>query len=446
MISFSRRPIIQSGYTSYPPGYPILHVDALNTELSKCARAKDVDPVIYVGPGIGDLRGSACCHVEVGGMRILASVSRDVDPLVAFAFLQAFVDVLVDYFGTVNAATLKDNFDTVYQLLEETLDSSGHPLTTSPNALRDIVLPPSLITKLIASIAPSGPSPASGRPGAGSLAGAGAGTAFASPIPWRKAGVRHNHNEILFDVVEDMCATIGRNGATLSSLVWGKIDCNAKLSGTPDLTMTFVNPTVMTNCAFHPCVRLQRWSRDKVFSFVPPDGQFVIAEYQYGPPHGALSGNVPVPIAFKANVTTDENEGSFTLTISSKLSTKPMENVIIEHYLGEDSTGAQCSTSSSGTGLGTVGGAEGSWMYDHHKHVLRWEIPNLTTSGSWSLRGSWSSKSKTPRPDRTYAIKFDIPSYTFSALKVDQLRLSSEAYKMYKGVRGRSKGSIEWRW
>ena len=39
-----------------------------------------------------------------------------VDPLFAFAFLQSFVDILQEYFGTVCAATLKDNFDVVYQV------------------------------------------------------------------------------------------------------------------------------------------------------------------------------------------------------------------------------------------------------------------------------------------------------------------------------------------
>lgn len=40
-----------------------------------------------------------------------------VDPLFAFAFLQTFVDILNEYFGNVSAATLKDNFDVVYQVL-----------------------------------------------------------------------------------------------------------------------------------------------------------------------------------------------------------------------------------------------------------------------------------------------------------------------------------------
>lgn len=49
------------------------------------------------------------------------------------------------------------------QLIEETLDSSGHPLTTSTSLLRDIVLPPSLFSKLLASLSASAPS--AGRSG-----------------------------------------------------------------------------------------------------------------------------------------------------------------------------------------------------------------------------------------------------------------------------------------
>ena len=53
-----------------------------------------------------------------------------VDPLYAFAFIRTFLDILIEYFGEVTAPTLRDNFDVVHQLLEETLDAGGHPLTT----------------------------------------------------------------------------------------------------------------------------------------------------------------------------------------------------------------------------------------------------------------------------------------------------------------------------
>ena len=184
-----------------------------------------------------------------------------VEPLYVFSFLRTFVDILRDYFGQTSAETLKDNFDVVYQvsyngplaiiayssivqLLEETLDASGHPSTTYPNALRDIVLPPSLLQKVL-SVA-----------GVAGLANPAASTQpFSSPIPWRKTGVRYNNNEIFFDISEELRAIVNkwvpvsathtalseiclihtcissRAGTSVTNHVWGKVISNSKLSG-----------------------------------------------------------------------------------------------------------------------------------------------------------------------------------------------------------------------
>ena len=77
-------------------------------------------------------------------------------------------------------------------------------MTTAPNALRDIVLPPSLFTKLLS---------AAGIPdlAPGVTGPAGASTAFSSPIPWRKAGLRYNANEIYFDIVEILKAVVNKS-------------------------------------------------------------------------------------------------------------------------------------------------------------------------------------------------------------------------------------------
>lgn len=204
--------------------------------MNKTARLGDIDPVIYVPPYNAE-SPTACCHLQYGDIRLLCPVSGDglslsdlqpvsafthgaspsADPLFAFAFLQTFTDILHEYLGNVSAATLKENFDVVYQvrslklpvillnvqqLLEETLDSGGHPLTTATNALRDIVLPPSLLSKLL-NVAGANITSAinSGSVGGGP---------FASPIPWRKAGLRYTSNEIYFDVLEELDASVNK--------------------------------------------------------------------------------------------------------------------------------------------------------------------------------------------------------------------------------------------
>ena len=72
-------------------------------------------------------------------------------------------------------------------------------MTTSTNALRDIVLPPSLLNKVLSVAGVHGL--------ATPLVGP---QPFASPIPWRKAGVRYNNNEIYFDVVETLEAIVNK--------------------------------------------------------------------------------------------------------------------------------------------------------------------------------------------------------------------------------------------
>ena len=71
-----RRPIIQSGFRSCSPAYPLLHIDALNHALEKAARPGDVDPVLYVS-SLDPATPSACCHVKHGELSFLSPVSGD---------------------------------------------------------------------------------------------------------------------------------------------------------------------------------------------------------------------------------------------------------------------------------------------------------------------------------------------------------------------------------
>ncbi|KAF6762910.1 mu-adaptin 3 [Ephemerocybe angulata] len=460
------RSIIQSGFRSTTPAYPLLQIDAVNTALAAASRPTDVDPVIQVQhPSNSDIP-SACCHVVCGDLRILCPISGNVDPLVGFAFLQTFVDILQEYFGGVSLAIVKDNFDVVYQLLEETLDSVGHPLTTSHNALRDIVLPPSLFSKLLNAATANLAAIGGGTPIQGPPAGP-----FSSQIPWRKAGVKYASNEMYIDVNENLQAIVNKQGVPLTSSAYGKIEVACRLSGTPDCTLNFTNPQVMTDCSFHPCVRLQRWSRDKHMSFIPPDGHFVLAEYRYTPNANSNSAIarfanpsstapspkevVPIPFAIKAKFEVEETTASFNLTFSSRLTTRPIENVFVELNLGESAHAIKCVASRESGGLGRglsalesghAGSASASWSFDSRKKVLRWEIPNVPPSTHWSLQGSFAASTTPPRPSHALQVRFEIQSHTFSALKVDQLKITGEGYKPYKGVRGRSTGNVEWRW
>lgn len=78
---------------------------------------------------------------------------------------------------------------------------------------------------------------------------------FSAPIPWRRQGIRHANNEIYFDVTETLDAIVDRRGRLVQSKVWGSLNCNSRLSGNPDLILTFADSKVMKEPAFHPCIR-----------------------------------------------------------------------------------------------------------------------------------------------------------------------------------------------
>jgi AP-3 complex subunit mu len=165
---------------------------------------------------------------------------------------------------------------------------------------------------------------------------------------------------------------------------------------------------------------LQRWTRDKSLSFVPPDGRFTLAEYRYTPNTSAtarLTGpptmpapTVPVanivkdvvalpftlktsieledhggmysPIYFKRCADTDVLFliGAFDITLTSRLTTRAIENLVAEIHLGEGSGGMKCiATQGSGAGRfgrgtssldsGPVGVIGASWSFDSNKKV-----------------------------------------------------------------------------
>ncbi|KAG8880119.1 hypothetical protein FRB98_005325 [Tulasnella sp. 332] len=381
ILDSTGRPVIQSNFRNHPSSYPLTHVDAFNDAQTKVQSKSgqgdgSLDPVLYVSATAAP---SICCHMEVGGLRIICPASRDVDPLYIFAFMNTFVAILREYVGEVSLHTLKEHFDVVYQLLEEMLDD-GIPLTTESNTLRDIVLPPTFFNKILNVTGVSGLSNASPTP-------------FSSPIPWRRANVKHNKNEIYFDITEDLDAMIARNGTLLSAEIWGSIKCEARLSGTPDMALSFTNAKIFSDTSFHSCVRLQRFSKDSTLSFVPPDGNFPLMDYRVSPAAmkktsalgtggvGSQIGIEAVPLSLKSTIDISERGGSFTLTLTPRpqamLRVQALEQVSISVSLGSGTIGANCSLSYASGGQGAGGmrdrekeeRASGSWAWEPKEKV-----------------------------------------------------------------------------
>jgi hypothetical protein len=226
----------------------------------------------------------------------LALCSRDTEPLLVLEFLHRVADALEDFLGSpLLASKVEGNYDVVAQLLSEMVDG-GIVDSTEPNALRDVVDAPSFMKNLLGGVGLPSTTPSSLTPSAtpfslGSrpvLPGRSSSpipTPSTSPVPWRRANVRHTSNEMYVDIVETLQVTIAPSGRPLSAIANGTIAFTAKVSGVPDLILQLNCPGGIANTvalpAFHPCVRLNRWKeRPGDLSFVPPDGRFVLAGYE----------------------------------------------------------------------------------------------------------------------------------------------------------------------
>jgi AP-3 complex subunit mu len=214
------------------------------------------------------------------GISYLSVCSKEVSPLLVIELLHRIADTFRSYFGIpADESAIKDNFSTVYQLLEEMIDY-GYPLTTEGNALQAMIRPPTVLTKLLSFHQPLLSSSANAA-AKSTIINDELPSGTVSLMPWRTAGVVYTQNEIYIDIIEQVDATIDNStGQIIQCDVSGSIQCQSYLSGIPELLLTFTDPTVIDDVSFHPCVRYSRYENDTVVSFVPPDGSFELMKYR----------------------------------------------------------------------------------------------------------------------------------------------------------------------
>jgi AP-3 complex subunit mu len=351
----------------------------------------------------------------------LATLPNEYAPLLVIEFLDRVIDIFNSYFGDCRADTLRENFVTVYQLLDEMMDN-GFPLSTEPNILIELVAPPSkdafqrMEKGLNNLLSPKGSSMVE-LP-----------TGVASNVPWRKVGVKHTNNEIFFDIEEQIDAIVDNRGLTVQSDVHGSVNVNCLLSGMPDLTLSFINPSVLDDCSFHRCVRYSRFEREKVLSFVPPDGKFQLFSFRSASP-------VDLPLYVQPQCNWTDGVGRLNVSVGTRQlgrGSKGLEDVKIMIAIPADvSTGSF--TASSGS----------SATYDEATKVCTWNIGKLNDKKVATLAGTLSQLQRSPQRQSgeshpVFSVKFTMSGVAISGLKVDTLTLTGEPYKPFKGVRLRT--------
>ncbi|EGG22271.1 hypothetical protein DFA_04389 [Cavenderia fasciculata] len=349
---------------------------------------------------------------------LLGVLQSEFPPLLVIDFLQRIYDIFIDYFGpTITEKMIKDNFVHVYQLIEEMADN-GFPFTTEPNFLKEMIKPPGVLSNVFQGV--TGQSNVTDLLPSTTLLLIYIYYGSLGAIQWRKTGIKYASNEIFFDIIEEIDCIIDSNGFIVSCEVNGELQVNCKLTGMPDLTLTFNNPRMLDDVSFHPCVRYSRWENDRVLSFIPPDGSFKLMNYR-------VKGITQLPVYVKPQISFGEGGGRVNVLVGTKNVQKTVENVIITIPLPKSisSTNLTCNV--------------GSFAIDDQK-VCKWNIGKIPNNKTPMLSGNIITLAGHPPPDSNQPItaQFKIGLFSISGLSVDSLACS-EKYKPYKGVRAITK-------
>lgn len=325
-------------------------------------------------------------------------------------FLQKIVAILMAYINDISENLLRENFSTVYQILDEMVDG-GFPSVTELNVLKELVPVPSLANKLIAVVTDQ------------SITQTGSQSSAASKIPWRAGNVRYVQNEIYFDLVEQLDCILTAQGNVIAASVYGEISCTCRLSGMPDLTLTFTRPSLLEDASLHRCVRIARYQKERCLSFVPPDGQFNLCSYRVP---GTALGTLPIYV--KPSISFRGTSGRVQIMMGSKLSAdKPVTNCMLTWFF-------PVAVKSH-----TITANIGTFRIDQRTGQARWDIGRLAKDITPMLQGNVTLESDVGSGHHEITIveaQFTIKLVSASGLKVEGLAIRNVNYaKPFKGVR-----------
>lgn len=398
-------------------------------------------------------------HISRGEITYAATCSTETSPLLVIEFLSQLYDVLRAYFGdVVNEAVLQEHHVTLYQLLDEMVDS-GVPVNVHAGGLKVLVPPPNLYNRVTSTVMGNQGIIVSDQDPLKLL-----------PLPWRPNNIKYASNEIYLDLIESIDATLDAEGKVLSSAVYGTIEVNSRLSGMPDISLTLSNSHLIDEYNFHPSVRLSRFASDRVVSFVPADGKSVLMSYKVRPPANKQDANqwqpryikanpwlktpnsdnpssVPLPLYIRPQCAFGATQGRVSIVVGSKPAfEKPVEAVALEVRLPSRVIGADPTAT------------HGEATFDVSSNTVRWVIQKFPSDKTPCLSVQVSMRSEDDEPTSTNGTSktsqtdassrrmrlqelvdvtatFRVPGASVSGIKVETLQVRNEKYKPTQGVR-----------
>ncbi|CAB1323899.1 unnamed protein product [Coregonus sp. 'balchen'] len=179
---------------------------------------------------------------------LVAMTKKNANAALVYSFLYKIVEVFKEYFKELEEESIRDNFVTVYELMDEVMDF-GFPQTTDSKILQEY------ITQQGHKLDVGAPRPPA---------------TVTNAVSWRSEGIKYRKNEVFMDVIESVSAT----GSVLRSEIVGSIKLKVVLSGMPELRLGLNDKVLfeitgreksktveLEDVKFHQCARSQFKSR-----------------------------------------------------------------------------------------------------------------------------------------------------------------------------------------
>eukprot|EP00882_Tetradesmus_deserticola_P004716 GHRQ01004970.1.p1 GENE.GHRQ01004970.1~~GHRQ01004970.1.p1 ORF type:complete len:426 (+),score=192.60 GHRQ01004970.1:97-1374(+) len=360
--------------------------------------------------------GVTYIYLQHSNVYLLAVTRQNVNATAVVVFLHRLVDVFKHYFEEVEEESIRDNFVTVYELMDEVMDY-GYPQFTEAPILQEFIKTDSYRMEQTAVKPPM---------------------AVTNAVSWRSEGIRHKKNEVFLDVVESVNLLVNSNGNVVLSEVTGVLKMRAYLSGMPECKLGLNDKVLfeaqgrnnrqkavdLEDIKFHQCVRLARFDNDRTISFIPPDGAFDLMTYR-------LSQNIKPLIWVECLVEhPSRSRTDYVVKARSQFKERSVAtNVEIILPLPSDATTpvTRCS--------------QGSAVYAPEKSALVWQMRNFPGGKEYILRCHFNLPSVEAEEERQHKmppikVKFEIPYFTVSGMQVRYLKvIEKSGYQALPWVR-----------
>lgn len=397
-------------YRDYRGDVPISYADRFIEKVAELEDEGKATPII-------EDEGVTYLYLQHSNVYLLAVTKSNVNAASTVYFLHKLVEVFTKYFEQLEEESVRDNFVTVYELLDEMMDF-GYPQFTEANILQEFIKTEAQKMDVVERKAPM---------------------AVTNAVSWRSEGIKYKKNEVFLDVVESVNLLVNANGSVVRSEIMGALKMRTYLTGMPECKLGLNDRVLLEtqgklgrgksveleDMKFHQCVRLARFENDRTISFVPPDGAFDLMTYR-------ISSQVKPLIWIECTVDRpSRSRVEYLVKARSQFKERSAAtNVEIAIPVAADATSP------------VVRPSQGFADYAPEREALVWKIKNFPGGKEFMLRAKFSLPSISSGDAAAEGrkppiqVKFEIPYFTVSGIQVRYLKvIEKSGYQALPWVR-----------